>query len=67
MMTLREFVGAQARTCDMLKFDVVRPDADGVSEKLTVDNFAELAEAAVLQWSVVDDGGMRMRVLIGRV
>ena len=49
-MTVKEFVGAQETTVDPIKFNIIAPNANGATEKLTVDNYATFAPMEVLAW-----------------
>ena len=50
-MTVKEFVGAQATAENPIKFNIVPPNANGATEKLTVENYATFAPMKVLVWT----------------
>lgn len=54
-MTVKEFVGAQsAIEGDPIRFNIVPPNANGATEKLTVDNYATFAPMEILMWTASD-------------
>lgn len=63
-MTVKEFVGAQSTVENPIKFKIIASNANGASEKLTVDNYSTFAPMEILMWTATP-GGSYINLFVG--
>lgn len=63
-MTVKEFVGAQSTLENPMKFNIIPPNANGATEKLTVENYATFAPMEILMWTATP-GGSYINLFVG--
>lgn len=63
-MTVKEFVGAQSTLENPMKFKIIAPNANGATEKLTVENYATFAPMEILMWAATP-GGSYINLFVG--